>query len=706
VRVWAALSALWAAVFAFFWPLITPSSSARRWFGPGDFSLQFFPWHRFAAQQLAAGRPALWDPYMFSGHPFQADIQTAVVYPLAALNEWLGGRGFSFLQLEWEAIVHFGLAGAFAFLLVRLLTRSTLAGLLGGVTFAFSGLLTSYPSQQLPVLESTTWLPLEIYCLERGANALKIPGSKFPNRANLWFALAGAAFGLAVLAGHPQTVLYLAYIGAAYFLFRLPWRAWWRAAVAAAPAVALPAVQLLPTLQLLGINNRGRLEYSFAAGGLQLPDLAGIVLDQPNGGRILYLGLVPLALALVAIVFVRNRQVVFWTAVAIVAVLLSLGTHGPLFRLFFDYLPGWDLFRDQERAAVLFALAGSILSGYGLNFVRGLPPLRPSPSSLLPPLLVLAAFGNLWWANRANNLTSLPPGYDALAALLRPAQADPDMFRVRISEHSLGHNMGNVLSLQFVSGDSPFELQPFKDWTEDQPGGNRVTEWQLLRLTNSHYVLSSRELCQAPCRQADGLELLGSARVPGGSRLLESQRGAPAPDTTIYLYKVLFPLPRAFLLTQAQAVTSERQAIDALNAPSFDAGQTLLLETPSLSHSAPPDPSAQLRTNVVGYAPGFVEVRTSSDRPAYLFVSEVFYPGWQATIDNRPAAVLRADGIFDALDIPPGDHHVVLQYVPAPFYIGAAVSGLTALALAAAWASVLVRRPAKAAALELEPALT
>src|SRR6185312_5928701 len=99
----AAIGVLWAGVLAFFWPLRTPDQATREYFGPGDFWLQFLPFHTFAARQLAAGRLALWDPYMFSGHPFQADIQTAVLYPIAAANEWLGGRGFGYLALEWEA---------------------------------------------------------------------------------------------------------------------------------------------------------------------------------------------------------------------------------------------------------------------------------------------------------------------------------------------------------------------------------------------------------------------------------------------------------------------------------------------------------------------------------------------------------------------------------------------------------------------------
>ncbi|HEX6513188.1 MAG TPA: hypothetical protein VF157_12860, partial [Chloroflexota bacterium] len=466
-----AIGLLWVAVLGFFWPLITPVQAARQYFVPGDFWLQDLSFHAFAAQQLAAGKLALWDPFMFSGHPFQADIQTAVLYPPAALNEWLGGRGFDFLALEWEAVIHVGLAATFAFLLVELLTGSSLAGLLGAVVFAFGGFLTSYPSQQLPVLESTVWLPLELYCVERAAR------SKSNLSAARRLAAAGASVGLAILAGHPQTVLYLTYLGAAYFLFRMPWRCWWRAIWAILPAAGVAAAQLVPTLQLYTVNGRGGLDYAQAAGGLLPGDLAALLLDQPNAGRIAYVGLLPLVLAIVAILLVRGRQVVLWAAVGAIGLLLSLGTYGPLFRVFFGFLPGWNLFRDQERAVVWWALAAAILAGYGLAALRG------RWAGLLAVLLIAGSFANLWWADAGNNLTQDPPRLDAIASLLQPVLADRDLFRVRISEDSLGHDTGNLYKLQFVSGDSPLELQAFKTWSEDQPTGGRVTEWQLLRLT-------------------------------------------------------------------------------------------------------------------------------------------------------------------------------------------------------------------------------
>jgi hypothetical protein len=45
-----------------------------------------------------------------------------------------------------------------------------------------------------------------------------------------------------------------------------------------------------------------------------------------------------------------------------------------------------------------------------------------------------------------------------------------------------------------------------------------------------------------------------------------------------------------------------------------------------------------------------------------LRVSGRFAPGWTARVDDRPAAVHRADGIFRAVVVPPGRHTVTFHY--------------------------------------------
>ena len=56
--------------------------------------------------------------------------------------------------------------------------------------------------------------------------------------------------------------------------------------------------------------------------------------------------------------------------------------------------------------------------------------------------------------------------------------------------------------------------------------------------------------------------------------------------------------------------------------------------------------------------------RWDVDAPAggFLRVGSRWDPGWSATVDGRPARVLRADGVFRGVAVPPGRHTVAFSY--------------------------------------------
>ena len=83
---WAVLALLALLTVLFFWRLLTPNLADRASFPPGDFSYQFWAFSTFEARELSAGRLPLWNPYTYSGAPFWADIQSAVLYPLSLLT--------------------------------------------------------------------------------------------------------------------------------------------------------------------------------------------------------------------------------------------------------------------------------------------------------------------------------------------------------------------------------------------------------------------------------------------------------------------------------------------------------------------------------------------------------------------------------------------------------------------------------------------
>ncbi len=82
----------------------------------------------------------------------------------------------------------------------------------------------------------------------------------------------------------------------------------------------------------------------------------------------------------------------------------------------------------------------------------------------------------------------------------------------------------------------------------------------------------------------------------------------------------------------------------------------------------------------VGTNPNRLEFRSLSRTPAWLVLSDVWYPGWRARVDGKLVQLLRANYLFQALRVPAGEHQIVLTYQPLSFWGGATLSLVSILA--------------------------
>ncbi len=141
----------------------------------------------------------------------------------------------------------------------------------------------------------------------------------------------------------------------------------------------------------------------------------------------------------------------------------------------------------------------------------------------------------------------------------------------------------------------------------------------------------------------------------------------------------LHTLPRAYFIVPSQ-VPTEIQTADSLACWSVHQGIQVI---DPVSDEGASGFFRKDAAEIVTYEPERVEVETNSPRDGFLVLSDTFRPGWTALVDGAPAPIWRAQTAFRAVRVPSGTHRVVFQYRPQSLRIGAAVSILALLVLAA-----------------------
>ncbi len=68
---------------------------------------------------------------------------------------------------------------------------------------------------------------------------------------------------------------------------------------------------------------------------------------------------------------------------------------------------------------------------------------------------------------------------------------------------------------------------------------------------------------------------------------------------------------------------------------------------------------------LTGYKPNNLTYEVKSNKGGVIVFSEVYYPGWTATVDGQPAELGRVNYILRALNVKAGNHKVVLDFHPA-----------------------------------------
>tara|TARA_B110000438_G_scaffold64034_1_gene64586 strand:- start:243 stop:3293 length:3051 start_codon:yes stop_codon:yes gene_type:complete len=153
----------------------------------------------------------------------------------------------------------------------------------------------------------------------------------------------------------------------------------------------------------------------------------------------------------------------------------------------------------------------------------------------------------------------------------------------------------------------------------------------------------------------------------------------------IYINENFNAFPRAFLVHEAIQVPVNQSQEFLLNHPEFDLRNIVILE-----ESFPNDWSDIITNstskesdsvNIINFEQNKIKIQTNSDFDGILVLTDVFYPGWSATIDGNPAKIFKANGLVRSVFVPSGEHFVEFEYVPNSLTFGLIISVITLMIL-------------------------
>jgi hypothetical protein len=385
--------------------------------------LQFVPWRMWAWETLLSGHLPLWNPLLGTGMPLLANYQSGFFYPPNWLYFLLAAAG-GLPALAWgQAMMvafHLAWAGVGMALLVRCLGLKALSQIISGLAFGCSAYLVTR-SGFLSINAAVAWLPwILIAGWQLGTGAV----SRRRSVLNLAFLC-----GMQLLAGHAQITWYT-------FLLLVIWISFWalnaggQAAanansfqgdsqkigissssglnvftwggfpawlrrltsvwltlgMAFALALALAAIQILPTAEYLVQSQRAStVEYEMAMTysfwpwrilGLITPGLYGTPATGNYWGYAnywedaIYIGMLPFLLALSALRIKRHPKkykplTILLAGLILVSFILALGKNTPIFPWLYHNIPTFGLFNAPTRFTIWAIFALSLLAGLG-----------------------------------------------------------------------------------------------------------------------------------------------------------------------------------------------------------------------------------------------------------------------------------------------------------------------------------------------------
>jgi len=757
-----------ALSLGYFVPAFLPG---RHLFGTDYLAGGYF-FYDFVSQRLADGVLPKWVPYIYGGLPLSAN-PGSTFYPVRLFADFLFPTTWI---LPFIFLIQFAVAGIGMYLLARELGSRNWVAFVAGLAFQFTGVTVSwvFAGHDGRVIVAT-FAPLFFYFLHRGI------------RTGSWPAFLGAAatLGFSLLSFQIQNNYYLLVAGAIWAVFSLIHLGVFRdrprltrsvvlGLVSVAFGFTLAAVNFLPFLDYVSQSPRGAeggRGYDYSIGfsmppeeilSMAVPEHAGVLENyqgrSPFKLHTEYMGAFVLVMLVLGFRYSRSSKYwLFFGGLTVFILSMAVGGFTPLYRLYYEVLPGIARFRAPNLTYFIAALAlvsmaaltlermavaktairrdskedgkeadpglSTWLIAIGIVVVLAVVLATATAGSAPRDAARVAGYGRfalfvgltcgaiwLWWKDRLKTL-----GFVLVLGLVTVA----DLWVVGRDYFETVPPPDQTFAPDDVVNYLSSQPQPYRVWVLPFPAqsvyrshGNYLMLFGIEQAGGEHgnqlqrfneyagagedvYVDWANFLEQPNFLHAANVRYIVSMIDLDSPYLQEVHRGSAI------IYENTLAMPRAYLVEDAIVTADSTAALTMLLSPEFDVRRSAVV------YGGPAQAATSEAwagsTEVVESTPDRVVLRTQASRPALLVLADNFFPGWVATVNGEETPILRANHTFRGVWVGAGASEVVFEFRPTDFYAGFYVY-LIGLGLLSGLAGTAVFAHRRSSAVSAQPA--
>jgi hypothetical protein len=703
-------------ISGFYWKLTFTYQFDWLW-GP-DLAQQVLPWFEEESRQIHHSRAPLWDPHAWAGQPLLAQAQPGAAYPLNWILFLLPHqRGhIPMWALQWYYIVIHYMAALFCYLLCRDLGRSRAASLIGALIFSLAGYVgtTDWPQ----MLNGAVWTPLVFLFLLRAARGLRPAANT---------ALGGLFLGIAWLSGHHQVPIYISLTAAGVWLYytlrfgRIDWKVARLAVLFFVITVLVGALQILPAQEYgkLALRWVGTPEplawdqsvpyYIHQQFSLYPQALLAIVIPGLPSKADPFIGVVALALLMAGIALCwKHHAVKMFAAIAAAGLVYALGPHSVFQGFLYAVLPLLDKARVPAMAMLMFTFGAAVLASYGADHIESTNTpawsRRIAAGAVVFALILMLVFMQVLFMKKVWDMDDRIL-MTALVALLLAALLYA--WGVGSLTHRQAITLATLLLLLELGNDSSYlfadrsqadrrsyldktwgnddleqylNQQPNRPFRIDMTTGMLALNWAEYHnfdAIKSFTAGTTADIMKTEWHTWNGRMLFGDRYSVADMPERPEQQEVFTGQSGVKIYNNPNAFPRAWAVHQVAPLKGPEDfgVQIAEHLPDLHSKAFVQDELPKIANCEGSGDSVTFER----YEAERVELRADLACDGLVVLSDTYYPGWVAWVDNQPARIYHVNAAMRGVVVPRGSHLVTMRYRPKSVYIGAALTFLGVL---------------------------